>query len=134
MTIQQCYEAIGSPYEEVFQRLRSEQLIGKFMVKFLDDPSFWSLLTAMESGDKKAAVLAAHTLKGVSQNLGFIDLYEASAKLTEALRKEEDAAKLLDAVKAAYEKTVSAISRYQKETAQKQDGTWTKREEERIWL
>ena len=117
MTIQQCYEAIGSPYEEVFQRLGSEQLIGKFVVKFLDDPSFWSLLTAMESGDKKAAVLAAHTLKGVSQNLGFIDLYEASAKLTEALRKEEEAEKLLDAVKAAYEKTVSAISRYQKETA-----------------
>lgn len=120
MTIQQCYEAMGSSYEEVFQRLRNEQLIRKFVLKFLDDQSFQSLLTKIVEGDTKGAFLVAHTLKGVSQNLGFVDLYEASAELTEALRKEEGIegtveAKLVDAVKKAYEKTVCAIRKYQEE-------------------
>lgn len=117
MTIQQCYEKLGGNYEEVFQRFRSEQFIRKFMLRFPDDRSFQSLLAAMECGDGKEAFLAAHTLKGVSQNLGFTELYEASHELTEALRGEATDGKeeLLDAVKVSYEKTVSAIGKYQEE-------------------
>lgn len=117
MTIQQCYAEIGSNYEEVLQRLRSEQLIRKFVLKFPDDRSFQSLITAMESGDGKGAFLAAHTLKGVSQNLGFTGLYEAIRDLTEALREEETEGKeaLLDAVKDIYEKTVYTIGKFEKE-------------------
>ena len=120
MTVQQCYEEMGSNYEEVLQRLRSTQLIQKIILKFPSDQSFSSLLTAMEKGDREGAFLAAHTLKGISQNLGFTDLYEASAALTEVLRGEtaKGQEKLVDAVKAAYEKTAAAIDRYRSETEQ----------------
>lgn len=115
MTIQQCYEAMGSEYGEVLQRLRSEALIRKFVLKFLSDGSYDALLSAMHSGDGKAAFLAAHTLKGVAQNLGFSALYEASAALTEALRAGQDGAALLPAVEAAYERTAAAIRQFRQE-------------------
>lgn len=41
---------------------------------------------AINSQDWEAAFRAAHTLKGVAQNLGFQRLYLSSAALTEALR------------------------------------------------
>lgn len=40
----------------------------------------------MAAGDAKEAFVAAHTLKGVSQNLGFDNLYEPAVVVTEALR------------------------------------------------
>ena len=57
------------------------------------------------------AFRAAHTLKGVAQNLGFTPLYEATATLTEVLRAgnlpEDD--NMMNAVAKEYERTVAAI-------------------------
>ena len=39
MNINECYQAMGADYEEVFGRLRNEKLIAKFVLKFPDDPS-----------------------------------------------------------------------------------------------
>lgn len=43
MNINECYQAMGADYEEVFGRLRNEKLIAKFVLKFPDDPSFSQL-------------------------------------------------------------------------------------------
>lgn len=40
MNINECYQAMGADYEEVFGRLRSERLITKFVLKFPSDPAF----------------------------------------------------------------------------------------------
>lgn len=40
MNINECYQAMGADYEEVFGRLRSERLITKFVLKFPGDPAF----------------------------------------------------------------------------------------------
>ena len=40
MNINECYQAMGADYEEVFGRLRSERLITKFVLKFLVTPAF----------------------------------------------------------------------------------------------
>lgn len=40
----------------------------------------------MAARDAEGAFMAAHTLKGVSQNLGFDNLYEPAVVVTEALR------------------------------------------------
>lgn len=48
MTIQECYEAIGGNYEDVLRRLRSEALIRKFTLKFLEDQSYIQLKQALE--------------------------------------------------------------------------------------
>lgn len=70
MTMRECYEAIGGNYEDVLGRLRSEALIRKFTLKFLEDQSYPQLKQALN--DKKNyedAFRSAHTLKGVCQNL-----------------------------------------------------------------
>ena len=111
MNINECYQAMGADYEEVFGRLRSERLITKFVLKFPGDPSFSQLQSTLEEENVEEAFRAAHTLKGVAQNLGFTPLYEATATLTEVLRAgnlpEDD--NMMNAVAKEYERTVTAI-------------------------
>ena len=71
MTIQECYEAIGGNYEDVLRRLRSEALIRKFTLKFLEDQSYSLLKQALGDNNYEEAFRGAHTLKGVCQNLSF---------------------------------------------------------------
>lgn len=105
MNINECYQAMGADYEEVFGRLRNERLI------FPGDPSFSQLQSTLEEKNVEEAFRAAHTLKGVAQNLGFTPLYEATATLTEVLRAgnlpEDD--NMMNAVAKEYERTVAAI-------------------------
>ena len=63
-----------------------EEMLARFALKFLDDESMDKLEAAMAAGDAEGAFMAAHTLKGVSQNLGFDNLYEPAVVVTEALR------------------------------------------------
>ena len=86
MTVRECYEQMGADYEGVLGRLRSEVLIKKFAKKFLDDGSFRSLKDNLAQKNGEEAFRAAHTLKGVCQNLGFDNLYKASFDITEKLR------------------------------------------------
>lgn len=117
MTIQECYAALEGDYKEVLGRLYSEALVRKFVGKFLSDPSFQLLEDTMQAGNYEEAFRAAHTLKGVSQNLSFTKLHESSHTLTEALRtKDYDSAlQLLAQVEADYAQTVGAIRRFQGE-------------------
>lgn len=107
MTVKECYEKAGSDYDGVLNRLGSEALIKRFAIKFLNDPSFQDLT----DGLAEKAFRAAHTLKGVCLNLGFSELYKASAELTEVLREREipDNADLYQKVKEQYEILTAAI-------------------------
>ena len=67
MTLKECYAALNGDYEEAMGRLRSERLVQKFVLKFLDDGSFDLLCRSMEAGDQPEAFRAAHTIKGVRQ-------------------------------------------------------------------
>ncbi|MDD3193466.1 MAG: Hpt domain-containing protein [Oscillospiraceae bacterium] len=113
MTLRECYETLGGDYDEVFARLRKEELVWKFAVMFLSDPNFDTLCMALASGDREEAFRSVHTLKGVSQNLGFSRLYESSKNLTEHLRGRTEWSgfdeQLFDCVKKDYCRTVNAI-------------------------
>ena len=111
MTVKECYEQMGADYEGVLGRLRSEGLIKKFAKKFLDDGSFQSLKDNLAQGNGEEAFRAAHTLKGVCQNLGFDNLYQVSFDITEKLRgRETDGCEELFAkVEEQYKKTTDAI-------------------------
>lgn len=115
MTLKECYAAMGGNYDEVMGRLRSERLVQKFVLKFLDDGSFDLLCRSMEGADYEEAFRAAHTLKGVSQNLSFTKLYRSSHEITEALRDKsyDKAAQLFAKVEADYLQTVAAIQAFQ---------------------
>ena len=40
MTLKDCYMQMGADYEETVQRLRSESLIQRIILKFPQDPSY----------------------------------------------------------------------------------------------
>lgn len=112
MTIKECYDIIGGDYEAVYQRMmKKESLILKFTKKFLDDSSYKNLKDNLSGGNIEEAFRAAHTLKGVAQNLAFDALYKPSSDLAEILRggSTEGAEELMETITEEYEKTVEAI-------------------------
>lgn len=112
MTLKECYAAMGGNYDDAIARLRSEKLVQKFVLKFLNDDSFRLLNEAVAAGNYEEAFRAAHTIKGVCQNLSFERLQNSSALLTEALREgnwNDHMQELLDAVRADYLTTADAI-------------------------
>lgn len=112
MTLQECYSIIGD-YNDVMKRLPRETMVIKFIFRFLDDKSYDQLMTAIENSDYKAAFMAAHTIKGLCQNLSFTRLYESSHLITDALRNENPdkalIAELAGKVREDYAVTVKAI-------------------------
>lgn len=115
MTLQECYTALEGSYQDVLGRLPSERMVQKFVLKFLNDGSYDLLLRSMAAEDYTEAFRAAHTIKGVCQNLDFTKLYRSSSALSEALRGgfTPEAPALLEQVKADYEQTVGAIREFE---------------------
>lgn len=115
MTLKECYAALEGDYEGVLGRLRSEKMVQKFVLKFLNDKSYELLEASVEGKNYEEAFRAAHTIKGVCQNLSFTKLYESSNRLTENLRSgygpETDA--LVRQVEEDYKQTVAAIEKLQ---------------------
>ncbi len=113
MTLKECYGLVGS-YDDVIGRLRSERLVQKFVLKFLDDPSYGNLHKALEEGDAKEAFRASHTIKGICQNLGFQRLQRSSHDLTEALRDggNDHVEELLQKVDEDYQFTAAAVKEF----------------------
>ena len=113
MTVRECYEAMGADYEDVLGRLRKDERIQKFVLKLLNDKSYELLMNSMEAGDMTEAFRAAHTLKGVCQNLSITALYHSSAELADRLRDGqeygEDVAPLLERVKKDYTLAMDCI-------------------------
>lgn len=119
MTLQECYAAMGGNYESAVGRLRSERLVQKFILKFLDDGSYDLLCKSLEEENYAEAFRAAHTIKGVCQNLSIDKLQDSSSRLCEALRNgyTPEAGALAEEVRADYSQTVDAIRAFQKESA-----------------
>lgn len=115
MTLRECYNSFDADYDKALARMSGrEAMLAKFVKKFLNDPTYPSLISSYESGDMETAFRMAHTLKGVCLNLGIDKLQASSSELTEALRNRENIApnadELLNQVKSDYEKTVNAIN------------------------
>lgn len=111
MTLQECYKAMGADYDEVVGRLRSEKMVRKFALKFLDDTSYDLLASSMEAKDYAEAFRGAHTIKGVCSTLGFTKLLASSSALTEALRGgwTPQADSLMEEVREDYRVTMEAL-------------------------
>ena len=122
MELKEVYEKIGGDYDDVVRRLMGEKLVRKFLLKFLDDKSYADLERTLSEGDYKEAFRAAHTLKGVCQNLSLTSLYQVSSQLTEELRNEDTAvpdnpniSDYMSKVTAEYHKTIEVIQELEKE-------------------
>ncbi len=112
-TLREAYENIGADYDDVLHRLMdSDDMVARFAGKFMDDPSFSQLEEALAAGDAETAFRAAHTLKGVAQNLGLVNVYEPASELTELLRggSLEGSGDLVAVVREQHVATIEALS------------------------
>lgn len=117
MTIQECYQNLGGNYEEVLKRMMSPALIQRFIGKFLQDGSYEKLYEEVKAGNREEAFRAAHTLKGVCQNLGLGKLADSSSRMTELLRGDAaelpaEALALLEEISEDYQLTADTIRSY----------------------
>ena len=111
MTLKECYAALDGDFAEVSGRLPSEKFIQKYVLKFLDDGSFDLLVQSTQAENWEEAFRAAHTIKGICQNLSITRLGDSAARLTDALRGgwTPGADALIEEVRRDYQNTVSAI-------------------------
>ncbi len=116
MTLKDFYAAIGGDYEGVIARLCSESFVKKFLFKFMADSSYDTLVKSLNAHDYQEAFRAAHTVKGVCQNLGLGRLLDSSSALTEALRggSGDGADKLMEKVTEDYNRTIVYLKELQK--------------------
>lgn len=112
MDLEEFYNCIGGDFADTRRRLMSEVLIKKFVLKYQGDSTFADMKVAVEERDWETAFRGAHTLKGLAQNLGFEQLYQASFALTEAMRgnKPLEDKSLLEKVKQENDAVLKAIS------------------------
>ena len=115
MTLRECYARLNGDFDGTLGRLCSEKLVERFALKFLADGSFSLLEEAIAAGNYNDAFRAAHTLKGVSLNLGFTELYKVSDEMTEALRDgaEPENDTLFQKVKDEYQRTIDLLQELQ---------------------
>lgn len=104
---------LGGDYEETVKRLINEKILGKFAMKFTEDKTYAEMCEGMKEKDWEKVFRAAHTMKGISRNLGFTALYEASDALTERIRSGgySGAEELFEKTAAEYERTIEAIKK-----------------------
>lgn len=114
MTAREFYEQIGQDYEQVLNRMAgSDAFAVRFLKKFCEDDTYMKLKQAATGGDADEIFRAAHTLKGVTANLGLKPLYEKTCVLVEITRNGglDGADNALAAITEAYEDIVDRISR-----------------------
>lgn len=111
MNTQEVYTQLHGNYADAKSRLMTDKLIEKFLLKFLNDPTYQQLIDAVEAGNIEDSFRAAHTLKGVAANLGLSEVQQTASALTEQLRDKTSKAdqSLLNAVMASYTLAVDTI-------------------------
>ena len=107
-------ESAGIDVASALERMMgSEALLERLLGKFLDDPQYPALRTALEAGDMERAVSAAHTLKGVCGNLSMTGLYGLFTRQVDALRAGDLplARGIMAEIAPAHEQVTAAIRR-----------------------
>lgn len=116
MTLKELYEELNADYAQASRRLLNENLMKRFVLKFLTDPCMNEVRSSLEAGDPDTSFRAAHTMKGVAGNLGFTRLYHAAWNLTEHLRprqaKSEVNMDLLRELEEEYKHTHELIEKF----------------------
>lgn len=80
-------EESGADVDITLKRfMGNEAIYMKFILKFLEDKNYDMIMESLEKKDYAGAFAGAHSLKGVSGNLGLNPVYEASSQITELLR------------------------------------------------
>ena len=104
----EIFEAYGGNYDNTLGRfLGNESMYLRLLKMFFQDENMCLLGTAIENQEWRAAFEAAHTLIGVTGNMGLDPLYDAVCNIVEPLRLDDgqtDYAALYQIIQQEYEK------------------------------
>ena len=112
INLEQFYACVGGNGNEVIERMGgNEDMVRRFLKKFLDDDSFSLLKQSLQNNDVKSAFRGVHSLKGVAATLGLQSLYSIAFSVTELLRSEniEDAKALFPELEKEYNQACELI-------------------------
>lgn len=90
MYLNEFYVEIDGDFEAACRRFYSEDMLQKFLIRFLEEPACAELNEALGQHDRDAAIKAAHTLAGQARSFGFTRLAKNGAALVQALRENRD--------------------------------------------
>lgn len=111
MNIKTFYATIGGNYAEILNRFMTDERILKFVKRFPSDGSFSLLKSSLAEKNVEEAFRAAHTLKGVAQNLSFTAMFQKVEPLTNILRGGSlEVGTLPDEVEELYNIIINSIS------------------------
>ena len=75
---------------ELYERMcNKEELVLKFLNKFLEDENFLELQKSYVKKDPEVMLRYAHTLKGISANLNMFALNQACSAMVKHIREQE---------------------------------------------
>lgn len=116
MTVQELYERVGGSYDNAKRILQMDKLIGRFVLKFLDDKSYEKLTAAWAAKDAAGVFDGAHAIKGVCANLGLSTLSEQASAIAEEFRPgnartmdDAEVDRRMEELKATYDRTIEGI-------------------------
>ncbi len=118
MTVKEVYERTKSDYEDAIERLGSEKLISKYLLKFVDLTDFNDMINSIQIKDWEGGFKASHNLKGIALNMSFTSLAKSGSELCESMRHgepEEDISALVEKVTKDYENLMTVLKEYQRE-------------------
>ncbi len=110
MSVKEMFSQIGD-YEEAMSRLMNDDILKRFVVKFLADQSYGGFKEALAEENYPVAFRQIHTLKGVAANLGLTKLMEQASVITELLRDQNphDVTKEVELLDQVYADTCKVI-------------------------
>lgn len=103
----------GIDFADALNRfMGNENMLERFLGKFVQDKNYPALVEALEKGDREAALTASHTLKGITGNLSMMPLFELLTEQVKLFREDDfDGAKaLMGKITEEYNTIVSAIN------------------------
>lgn len=112
MKIRGFYREQGQDYEAILARaMGSEAFLSMLLHSFEKDETFNGLKLAVEGGQAEAIFDQAHTLKGLTANLGLKRLYDKTSVLVELTRKGETkgAKEAFDQIEDTYNQTMTML-------------------------
>lgn len=91
--------------------MKNELLFERFLIKFLSDSNYEKLEKAIDTGDKEAALIASHTLKGICGNLSMSELFDLLSRQVAAFRAEkwDEGIELMKKISEEYKTVVEVI-------------------------
>jgi HPt (histidine-containing phosphotransfer) domain-containing protein len=83
----------------------------KLLTKFRAETSLGELAAALASGDMETAQVQAHTIKGLSANLSFSELFKQVLELETQIKARSADPNQIEKVKTVFEETIKEIDR-----------------------